>query len=615
MERAFQVDLRGIIDLLGRHLYSSPRVYLRELLQNSVDAITARRLAKPAATATIRIESPVSTKDGTLRVHDTGIGLNEAQVHDLLATIGRSSKRDDLGFSRHEFLGQFGIGLLSCFLVADQVTVETRSCADPDAPTVRWVGHAEGRYTVTVAETGRDEPGTTVILRPRAGAEQWFTAATVSELAEHYGGLLPYPVVVDGVTVNVAELPWHATYPHPAARRQALLDYGEAVFGFRAFDVADLSVPEAGVTGVAFVLPTPLNPTARATHRVYVKRMLLGERVEKLLPDWAFFVRCVIDGSELHPTANREQLYEDDLLAAVREGLGRQLRNWLIALSTAEPGRLRDFLTIHHLGVEALALHDNEMLRLVDRWLEFETSDGSMTLASYRRTHPVIRYTPSVEEFRQLAGVAAAQGVGLVNGGYVYVAEIIKRLPVLDPDIRVERLDAAALITRFDPVDPDEEFALREFMHTATGALHRLDCRPVIRAYEPVSLPALYLESRQAQQRSELRGAREAAEGAWADLLDDLHPDSGDGDADARPQLVLNHNNPLVRRITAIADPALTALAVESLYGQALLQSHHPMRPVDVAALNRSFLGLLDWAVHDPNRTGHPNPRGNDARN
>ncbi|WP_290058542.1 ATP-binding protein, partial [Amycolatopsis solani] len=117
------MDLRGVVDLLSRHLYSSPRVYVRELLQNAVDAVTARRAREPGAPAEIAVE----VGDGVLRVTDTGIGLTEAQVHELLATIGRSSKRDELGFQRHEFLGQFGIGLLSAFLVADEVRVVTRS--------------------------------------------------------------------------------------------------------------------------------------------------------------------------------------------------------------------------------------------------------------------------------------------------------------------------------------------------------------------------------------------------------------------------------------------------------------------------------------------------------
>ena len=134
VSHAFQVDLRGVVDLLSHHLYASPRVYVRELLQNALDAITARLLTEPDAPARVHIEPPEVTGDGSLRIHDTGIGLTEEQVHDLLATIGRSSKRDELGFARHEFLGQFGIGLLSCFLVADEIEVRTRAAG---APTVR----------------------------------------------------------------------------------------------------------------------------------------------------------------------------------------------------------------------------------------------------------------------------------------------------------------------------------------------------------------------------------------------------------------------------------------------------------------------------------------------
>src|SRR6476619_6916616 len=110
----FQVDLRGLVDLLSHHLYSSPRVYLRELLQNAVDAITARRSEQPDAPARVRLYS----EGGTLRVEDSGVCLTEADVHNLLATIGRRSKRADPGGiqeARSEFLGQFGIGLLACF--------------------------------------------------------------------------------------------------------------------------------------------------------------------------------------------------------------------------------------------------------------------------------------------------------------------------------------------------------------------------------------------------------------------------------------------------------------------------------------------------------------------
>ncbi|WP_229076515.1 HSP90 family protein [Actinoplanes sp. DH11] len=573
MSNTFQVDLRGIVDLLSHHLYASPRVYIRELLQNAVDAITA---VGPDHAGRVEIV----TGDG-LRISDNGIGLTEAQVHELLATIGRSSKRDELGFARHEFLGQFGIGLLSCFMVADEIRVHTRR---GDAPAVLWTGHSDGRYEV---RPGPDrEPGTTVTLLPRRGAEQFLRGTTVAELATLYGSLLPVAVTVDGHAVTGGAPPWEQS-------RADRFAYAESTLGFRPFDVIDLDVPAAGLSGVAFVLPTPVNPANRGGHRVYLKRMLLSERVEGLLPEWAFFARCVVDSSELRPTASREALYDDGQLAETRDAIADQLRGWLVRLSATDPRRLAEFLRIHHLGVKSLALHDDEMLRLVEQWYPMQTNMGEVTLAEFHARHGVLRYASTDDEFRQLAAVAGAQDVALINGGYVYDAELIERLAALDPDVRAERLDPSDLTTRLLPVDAAAELLLRPFLAAAQRRLDRLGCEVVIRAFDPVTLPALYLVSRAAAFQEEFTSSREQADDLWGGVLDAL---SRTVPTD-RPQLVLNHRNPLVRRIAAIADPELAGLAVETLYGQALMLGHHPIRPADAALLTTSFLGLLERAV------------------
>ncbi|GAA4940082.1 HSP90 family protein [Actinoplanes utahensis] len=578
MSNTFQVDLRGIVDLLSHHLYASPRVYARELLQNAVDAITA---LGPGHEGVVTIVSSGATGDGSLRIDDNGIGLTEAQVHELLATIGRSSKRDELGFARHEFLGQFGIGLLSCFLVADEIRVHTRRA---DAAPVLWIGYSDGRYDV---RPGADrEPGTTVTLLPRRGAEQFLTSESVTELATDYGSLLPVRVEVDGRKVTVGTLPWEL--PH-----ESRLAYAERTLGFRPFDVIELDVPGAGLTGAAFVLPTPVNPATRGGHRVYLKRMLLSESIEGLLPEWAFFARCVVDSTELRPTASREALYDDGMLAETREAIADQLRGWLVRLSATDPRRLAAFLRIHHLGVKALALHDDEMLRLVEQWYPMQTNMGEVTLAEFRSRHGVLRYAATDDEFRQLAAVAAAQDVGLINGGYVYDAELIQRLAVLDPEVRAEKLDPTDLTTRFTALDTETELLLRPFLAAAQRRLDKLGCEVVVRAFDPVTLPALYLVSREAAFHDEFTASRDQADDLWGGVLDAL---ARTVPAD-RPQLVLNHRNPLIRRVAALGDAELAGLAVESLYGQALLLGHHPIRPADAALLTTSFLGLLDRAV------------------
>jgi molecular chaperone HtpG len=591
---AFQVDLRGLVDLLSQHLYSSPRVYIRELLQNAVDATTARRLAEPDAPSAIR----VSVDGDRLSVTDSGIGLTEDDAHQFLATIGRSSKRDDLAGARQEFLGQFGIGLLACFTVADEIRVVTRSAREPGAPTVEWLAHSDGTYGLRVLDEARPEPGTTVYLTARPGAADWFGPERVTALARDYGALLPYEVTVEsgGQAVRTSEQAavWDRPYDCDADRRRALLDYAAANLGFTPLDVIDLEVPIVGLKGAAFVLPQAANPVDPVRHRVYLKGMLLSDAAAGLLPEWAFFVRCVVNADGLRPTASREALYEDATQQAVRDNLGSQLRDWLTGLAAEDPRRLAAFLGVHALGVKALARHDRNLLQIMLPHLRFESSDGAVALAEYARSHPAVYLAPTVEEFRQVAPIAAAQGIGVLNGGYTYDSELIRLLPELLPGVTVRDLDADVIVSALDPVAPADELALGGLLAAARTALDSLDCDVILRAFHPVTVPALYLDSRAARtERARVQLAAEADD-LWGEILGALKSVA------PRAQLVLNFHSPLLRRLARITDPALLTAAIESLYGQSLLMTHRPLRPADAALLNRAFGELLDRAT----RTG-----------
>ncbi|MET9465371.1 HSP90 family protein [Streptomyces sp. NPDC006544] len=594
----FQVDLRGLVDLLSHHLYSSPRVYVRELLQNAVDAVTARQALDPEAEIRIRLSATANR----VTIEDSGIGLTAAEAHSLLATIGRSSKRGGdhgLETTRQEFLGQFGIGLLACFVVARQIRVVTRSARDPEAAPVEWLATDDGSYTVReLPADARPEPGTTVVLEARPGAEEWLVPDKVARLARDYGSLLPYDITFDDGSGTeprpVTDRPavWDRPFPTPAARRVALAGHCARLFGFTPLDSIDLDLPVAGVRGVAYVLPEPTSPAHRSGHRVHLKGMLLTDKADNLLPDWAFFVRAVLDTDTLRPTASRENLYDDETLAAVREALGVRIRGWLTELAASEPDRLAAFLSVHHLGVKSLARHDGELLGLMLPWLPFETSDGSMSLEEFAAAHSEIHFTRTVEEFRQIAPIAAAHGLGVINAGYTYDADLLALLPSVRPDLVVAELDAGAVTERLDPVPTAAELALAPFLATARTRLEPQSCDVVLRAFQPVAVPALYLDDRQARQERDRTAALDSADSLWSGILGALR-----GSA-PRARLVLNHNNPLIRRIAALPDEALTATAVESLYGQALLMSQRPLRAADSALLNRAFLGLLEWATH-----------------
>ncbi|MGA5900379.1 HSP90 family protein [Streptomyces venetus] len=608
-DRTFQVDLRGLVDLLSHHLYSSPRVYLRELMQNAVDALTARHALEPDAPADafgVRLYA-----DGSVvRVEDDGVGLTEADVHTFLATIGRSSKRADrIAEQRGDFIGQFGIGLLSCFLVADEIHVLSRSARTPDAPAVEWRGRGDGSYTIrTLPASARPRPGTTVTLTPRTDAGEWTRPAQVHALARHFGSLLRHPVTFDdgtgggtsptasadgpGVSVNPEPAPWARTYPTPGARSRALAAYGEEVFGFKPLDTIELDLPAVGLRGIACVLPEAVPAGRRHGHRVHVKGMLLSEQAEEILPDWAFFVRCVVDAESLRPTASRESLYEDDTLAAVRDALAERLRDWIARAAASDPDLLGRFLQAHHLAVKSLAVHDDEILRMLLPWLPFETTDGHTTLDEFARTHRTVLVTSSVEEFRQVAAIASAAGLGVVNGGYTYDRELVHRLPEIRPEASVADLDPATLTAHLDPVDRETELAAAAYLAQAREALAVFDCDVALRTFQPASAPALLVDSREARhERTRSQLAREQEGGLWGDILGALRQEA------PRAQLILNQLNPLVRTAVTIDEPELARTSAEALYGQAAMLSRRPLRPAESSLINRSFLDLLAHAL------------------
>ncbi|RXR27830.1 HSP90 family protein [Oerskovia turbata] len=626
MTSTFQVDLHGVVDLLARHLYSSPRVYLRELLQNGVDAITARRdlpAAQPGdvAPAAIRLRP---LPDGSLEVADTGVGLTLAEAAELLATIGRSSKRDvELGTGREEFLGQFGIGLLSAFMVADEIELTSRSARSlPDgaAPApVRWRGFADGSYELTEVPhedpTVPAEPGSVVRLRPRSDMEHWLAPETVTALAQDFGSLLPVDLQVevrldltdgdvatgtDGASPTVwrrlsgTDLPWKERHATPADRDAALTRYAEQTLGFTPLARIDLDLPLAGLTGVAYVLPAAVSPTTPSSHRVYLKRMLLGTRVDDLLPPWAFFVRCVLDASALRPTASREGLYEDEVLLATREALGARVREWALATLAESSPTSRAFLRVHHLAVRALALQDDDMLDLAARVLPFETTEGTGTLTDLAATLPEgsrMLWTPSVEEFRRVAPVAAAQGLGLVNGGYVYDADLLERISRRFPQWRLAPVTSDDVSQALLEVDPLRELEVADAVQAVDDALAPHDCEAVVRAFEPAALPAMLLHDRDGDHQREARATADAADDVWGQVLAELS-----GPARSR-RLVLNDTNETVRSLLATTDPQVLEAGAQSLYVTALLLSGRPLRASEATLMNGSLGVLLDRAL------------------
>lgn len=589
MTHAFQIDLRGIIDLLSNHLYSEPRVFLRELMQNAVDAITARGQLEQAFDAQITLS--VSEQEGQvfLTVTDNGVGLTESEVHEFLATIGRSSKRSDLPTS--SFIGQFGIGLLSCFVVSDEITLVTTSAKE--SRTLQWNAVPSGAYTLTELPEQK-EVGTTVVLRAKPEHLELFGFEFVRDTCMAIGGMLPYPIVVqDGkhqIQVNHQKVPWRTAYPSEQHRRDAILLYGEALLGVAPFDFIELKSQTGGVQGLAFILPWSSQVGARGRHLAYLKNMLLSDHLENLLPEWAFFVRAVVNIDDLRPTASRESLYEDSKLAKVREVLGNQVKNHLHHLSTENPKKLQELLQLHYLPMKALALEDDDFYRVLIHHFPFETTLGRMTLSEYLRHTGYIRFVPHLDQFRQISQIAAAYGHFIINAAYTYDAALLSKYSHVYPDASVEALDASSYAYHLTEV---EHPSLQNILQVARKALQGFDVEVNIRAIEPPELPALLVASEAYKQYQQYQRTRKVASELWASVIEDLI----EQDHTPQAQLFLNFNNATVHQVLSIQDELVLTRVVRMLYVQAMLMGHHPLGQHELKLLSDGLMDMIAWGI------------------
>lgn len=576
----FQVDLGGMLDVLSNHLYKSPDVFLRELLQNGVDAITLRQKRQPDWQGGKIV---ISLEPGRMTFRDNGAGLTEEDIHRFLAVIGQSSKTGAaVGGIPEDYIGRFGIGLLSCFMVSDTIVVRTRPAGGGQAHT--WTGRPDGTYTLEPLESC--PAGACVTLTAKPGAEQYFQPDRVAELVRYYGLALPVPVYLEGRDERLNRIPDDFS----DISRSQLLSFGEWLFGEEFLDAVPIQTPH--ISGVAYVLSYRTDPSVKSGHRIYLKQMLLTERGDALLPPWAFFLRCFLNTRGLRPTASREELYEDGALEEARGEFADAVRDYLSELCREDPDRLRQMVEVHAQALKSMAVWDDELFRIFIDYLSFETSEGLMTGAALKKAEGGV-WVQSVPRFRQLKPLFLAQGRLLICTGYTSDEELVSKLARqfslhLAP-LQPERMD----LVLEDP-SPEERRQAFRLLHAAGRGLRSFDCQAELRKFLPADLPVLYSMNDDVQFLRRVQSAREMSVGIFSNALSSLL-DS----VEEQPlsTLYLNLNSPLIRRLIKLADEGLLESMARVLYVQALLAGGHPLHGGELKALNQELLSLVDHAA------------------
>jgi molecular chaperone HtpG len=612
-----ETNFEGLIRLLAEHLYSEPDVFVRELVQNANDSIVRRRQVEPDHSG--RIEITVDRDKRRLVFRDNGLGMDRADIREFLSVIGSSgtgATRKELagrGGSAFELIGQFGIGMLSAFVVAETVVVRTRKLGSAEAFAWRNAGSIDCELSLD----DKPDTGTEIVVTVSPDYSFMLDEERLRGAIVKYCEFIQFPVMLGGRgPVNAVEAPWHrAAWPSDEARTAGYTDFLSRRYPDLVLDVIPVEIEgEYEARGALFISDRHLPGINTAgVVDIYVRRMLIRASDDTLLPPWAKFVRGVVDTPDLQPTAARDQIQRTHpSFEYLQRRLGEIVVERLGHLAEAEPQKFARINLWHHYHLKGMAFHHDEFFERVGHLLLFETSRGLMSLRQYLAENaehagedgrvPVyyFAYRGAATQFYRLA---EARGWAVVNAGYAFEEDLLRKYAARHADrVRLERIDATDDPELFGRLDADEEELFRQLELDVEGHLFRSGARDVrvqVRRFSPPDLPAVIIETAETEAERKLNDRLTAL--SLTDAFDDIAKEALE-QGRRRPQTVsLNADNPLVRRL--LVEDRRNPLVREvmlGVYHSALLYSHNMLTQNSAEAIHAHLVRLYALTLADP---------------
>ncbi|MBP5974171.1 ATP-binding protein [Brasilonema sp. CT11] len=606
----FQIDLQGLIKLLAKNLYAEADVFVREMLQNAHDSIKRRRelQADGAPDGVIRVK--IDREGATISFTDNGAGMTQQEVRDYLSTIGRSGTdafRQDLIQKGRQadvtVIGQFGIGLLSAFIVADRVVVETLSW-QPDNPPWRWESSGEKTYNLQSGQ--RTDAGSTVTLYINDNYRDMLQPDELRKAIRKYADFLPVSIYLneDEAATNAVNAPWHKSYGNP---KEELVEM--AMFVGRRFPDYPLSTIPIHFTkpykvdGVLYVSDNRI-PDVNTTGLVdiYQLRMFVMEANRDMLPSWAKFVRGIIDSPALTLTASRDAVQQDSIQKEVKEQLGQAIIKHLTQLSKDDPIRFQQLCDWHHYHLKGMALRDDNFFHAVADLIPFETNQGPMNLATYfqeakkqRQSETDLLYFDERGGATQFYMLCNARGLLVVDASQVFEDDFLERYGKLHPEIRLRQLNIGESDVIFEPLTAEEQKAFRQLEQEFTRGMP--DRRSIAKAvrFKPESIPALSVMSAAAKSRQKLQQAGDNI--MIPEEVRNLVKDVLKGEQSIPVTLYLNADNPTIQQLAKMPATEDTRDAYMAMYNNSIMLVNQILTPQNAELMFKSFTRVIDRMI------------------
>lgn len=398
----YKAEMKQLLHLIVHSLYTHPEVFVRELISNASDALNKARFrgltdsAMLDSSAALEIRITLDSEAKMFTIEDTGIGMTKEDLVGKLGTVASSGTLEFIKSLKEQgtvldgnMIGQFGVGFYSVFMVADEVTVETRH-ANADSVGLRWKSDGQGSFTVEEIE--KPTRGTRISFRLKDTATEFCEEYRLKSIIQKYSNFVDFPILIakqgaEPEKANNIRALWQAP------KDSINTDEAHEFYKFLTHDFQNplgylhLSI-EGSVNFKALVFipeTAPMRPFTtdqdKSLH-LYTNKVLIEENCKHLLPDYLRFARGVVDTDDLPLNVSREITQSSPQMAKINKVLTSKILSLLQDWATNDTDKYTKFYAAFgqqfKIGINSDFANRDQIVQLL-RFDTTQTEKGSLT--------------------------------------------------------------------------------------------------------------------------------------------------------------------------------------------------------------------------------------------
>ena len=333
-------ETKELLNLMIHSIYTNREIFLRELISNASDAIDKIKFEALTNSEILgedkdfKITLSVNKDKKEITITDNGIGMTYDEVAENIGTIAKSGskafkeKLENTSKDDIDIIGQFGVGFYSGFMVADKMTLITKSPKSDMG--VKWTSTGDGSYEIEEFE--KKERGTSITLTIKDGEEfmTFLEDWKIRDLVKKYSDYVRYPIIFNDETINSTKPIWKTDKSqlkdenYNEFYKSTFHDWEDPMFHFHL--KVQGSIEYTALLYIPKKAPMDFySKDYKKGLQLYTKNVFIMDKCDELIPEYFSFVKGLVDCDDLSLNISREILQQNSELTAISKNLEKKI--------------------------------------------------------------------------------------------------------------------------------------------------------------------------------------------------------------------------------------------------------------------------------------------------